>query len=197
MKYFILALFLSFSIQQTLAQKIPSQQTQKKIQKKIQKKKKNKRKINSLMSNEEIYTEMVDDITSTLQSLPQICTKSSSLYVKTKQFQRKLSQLKPRAMEVKLARRQYGFLFDHPLDNLFAINSFITYVYEDRFQHNFPIPKKESVLKKELKMLSDDFQLMYRANFKDDLTPVSKFPLWARYIAESLECLSQNRKEKN
>ena len=183
MKYLILSFFFLFSFGQSFAEesnrKLPTghyNTTPKTV---------------SHPSNEELYESMINEIISDLEKLPKICKRRGPSYRKVIQFQTALNNIKTKTINAKTAKRQYGFLFGHSLDRMFAINIFFEYVYNGRFQYNFEIPKKKSELKEYLEDLSEDFELIYRAGFKDELTPIEDFPIWARYIAQTLKCLAK------
>ena len=126
-----------------------------------------------------------------LKSLPQLCESPASLSDKTKRFQKKLNEMKEEALELRLLKEEYRIGFLHPLDKMFSLSVFVVYVYEDRFFYNFEIPPEEKELKERLKYLSEGFQHLYRANFGDPSARIEDFPFWAKYIALSLDCLSE------
>ena len=99
--------------------------------------------------------------------------------------------MKEEALELRHLKEEYGIGFLHPLDKVFSLSAFVAYVYEDRFFYNFEIPSEEKDLKKRLKYLSEGFQHLYRANFGDPSARIEGFPFWAKYIALSLDCLSE------
>ena len=210
MKLILIIFLFALPIQQVFSKKPSSQisapikiekksiESHSKIKKNRKEKKKIERinrKVNSTeFSEEEIkYQDAATNVISELKALPQICKESISLVQKTKKFKKKLNELKIKAFKLRELRQEYGIFFGHPLDDLFPVNIFITYVYEDRFYYNFKIPLKEENLREILKDISVDFQLLYRANFMYENAKAKDFPIWARYIALSLECLSKEK----
>ena len=141
---------------------------------------------------EAVYKDKLNHLMEGLKSLPQLCESPASLSDKTKRFQKKLNEMKEEALELQFLKRKYAIGFLHPLDEVFALSAFVVYVYEERFFffYNFEIPAEEKELKEYLKYLSEDFQLLYRANFNDP-SEVEDFPFWAKYIALTLDCLSE------
>ena len=151
------------------------------------------RKINSttLRKGDIIYRDKLNHLMKELKKLPRLCKGSASLSKKTKKFQKKLNEIKIKALELRLLKDEYKIFFLHPLDEVFALSAFVTYVYEDRFSYDFEIPPREKDLREHLKYLSEDFQLLYRANFQDSSAQIKDFPFWAKHIALSLKCLSE------
>ena len=144
-----------------------------------------------LSRREAIYKNKLDHMIEELKNLPRLCNGSASLSDKTKRFQGKLEEIKTKALELKLLRREYGILFHNPIDEIFSVNAFVDYVYEDRFIYDFEIPPQEKDLREHLKFLSEDFQLLYRASFQNPSKNPKDFHLWAKYITLSLNCLSE------
>ena len=144
-----------------------------------------------LSRREAIYKNKLDHMIEELKNLPRLCKGSASLSDKTKRFQGKLEEIKIQALELKILKAEYGIGFLNPLDEMFHLHTFIVYVYEDRFIYDFEIPPQEKYLREHLKFLSEDFQLLYRANFQNPSKNPKDFHSWAKYITLSLNCLSE------
>ena len=144
-----------------------------------------------LSRREAIYKNKLDHMIEELKNLPRLCKGSASLSDKTKRFQGKLEEIKTKALELKILKAEYGIGFLNPLDEMFHLHTFIVYVYEDRFIYDFEIPPQEKYLREHLKFLSEDFQLLYRANFQNPSKNPKDFHSWAKYITLSLRCLSE------